>query len=96
MIHNILVKYNNTVKDKDAFAKEVEILFCDLVGTVPGVNEVVVRKNCIDRPNRYDLMISIDMDKNALEDYDKSLVHKKWKNEYASFWEAKAIFDFED
>lgn len=96
MIHNILVKYNNTVTDKDSFAKEVEILFCDLVGTVPGVNEVVVRKNCIDRPNRYDLMISIDMDKNALDSYDNSSVHKKWKKDYASYLESKAIFDFED
>lgn len=95
MLHHIIIKYNNSVKDKDAFAKEAEILFSGLVGTVPGINDVSVHKNCIDRSNRYDLMIVIDMEKDALDDYDDSMIHKRWKKDYSDLIEMKAIFDCE-
>ena len=37
---------------------------------IPGIYGVKVKPCCIDRPNRYDIMIEIEMDKEALPAYD--------------------------
>ena len=52
-------------------------------------------RNCIDRENRYDLAIIIDMDKAALPAWDASELHREWKSGFGSYLAAKAIFDFE-
>ncbi len=96
MKHNILAKYNDSVTDKDKFADEVESLFGRLCGSIDGIHSVSVLRNCIDRPNRYDIMIVIDMDRTALDAYDDSEVHHFWKNHYSGYLEKKAIFDYED
>lgn len=49
----------------------------------------------IDRPNRYDLLILICMDKTALPAFDESEVHHVWKDTYTPFIAQKAIFDCE-
>ncbi len=41
-------------------------------------------------------MIQIDMDKSALEEYDKSQWHFLWKQEYGRFIDTKTIFDYEE
>lgn len=51
--------------------------------------------NCIDRPNRYDLMITIDMDEEALAAYDASDPHHEWKETFGDLIEKKAIFDYQ-
>ena len=50
---------------------------------------------CIDRENRYDVMIVLDMDKDALSAWDASPLHHQWKDEYGALLEKKAIFDHE-
>ena len=50
---------------------------------------------CVDRANRYDLMIVLDMDKDALPNWDASDIHHRWKDEYGGLLEKKAIFDYE-
>ena len=55
-----------------------------------------MKTSCINRPNRYDLMIVLDMDPEALPAYDVSEPHIRWKTEYGSVVETKAIFDCED
>ena len=64
--------------------------------SIPGIHGVRVLPCCIDRPNRYDLMIEIDMDKEALEAYDACAAHKQWKQEYGPLLASKAIFDSEE
>ena len=63
---------------------------------IPGIHAVKVKPCCIDRPNRYDLMIEIEMEREALEAYDNCEPHKRWKKDYGHLLEAKAIFDSED
>ena len=54
-----------------------------------------VRENVTPRENRYDLMIVLDMDDDALPIWDKSSLHQKWKAEFGSRIEKKCIFDCE-
>ena len=95
MKHHILVKFNETVADKAKIADEAKALFSELSGK-NGIHDVTVKNNCINRENRYDMMIIIDMEKDALGFYDESEQHKKWKKEYACYILNRAIFDSED
>ena len=95
MKHCILVKWNKEIKDKNAMADTVKSVFDKLL-SIQGIHEIKYRKNCIDRENRFDLLISIDMDKAVLSVYDTSAPHVEWKEKYGKFVEKKAIFDFEE
>ena len=95
MKHVILVKWNALVSDKNAIKTEVEIIFEQLLKFEP-IHDVKIHQNVIDRANRYDLMIVIEMDKEFLPVYDESEQHKEWKQKFGKFVENKAIFDFED
>ena len=92
MLHHILVKWTAEVTDKAALAAEVEALFQGVL-TVDGVHGVTVHPNVIDRPNRYDLLICIDMDQAALPAYDACPTHHQWKDAYGYLVASKAIFD---
>ena len=96
MQHHVIVKFNEKVKDKIALADEIGLLFKGMEGTVPGVHKVSPHKNCINMSNRYDLMIIVDMEKEALEAYSNSAIHDKWINEYPQFLESKVIMEYED
>ena len=92
MLHHILVKWTDEVHNKTALSAEVEALFQDVL-TVSGVHGVTVHPNVINRPNRYDLLIRIDMDESALPAYDDCAAHHRWKDEYGHLVAKKAIFD---
>ena len=92
MKHCILVKFKKDFDLKNELPNIKEI-FDTIV--VPGVNFVEYITNCIDRENRYDLLIRIDMDKEALSKYDECENHHRWKEEYKDHIEKKAIFDYE-
>lgn len=96
MQHHVIVKFNSTVKDKKALANEISVLFKGMEGMVKGVHKVTPHQNCINMSNRYDLMIIVDMDKDALEAYSNSPIHNKWINEYPQYLESKVIMDYED
>lgn len=49
----------------------------------------------MDRDNRYDVLIRLDMDREALSLYDVSAMHHRWKDEFMPLLEKKAIFDHE-
>ena len=93
MKHHIIVKWKEEV-DKASVVKPVRELFsgCTEIG---GVHGCEIIENCVDRPNRYDLMIVISMDADALTTWDESGIHKKWKKEYGESIDKKAIFDCE-
>ncbi|MDO5445508.1 MAG: Dabb family protein [Eubacteriales bacterium] len=96
MRHHILAKYNQEVKpeQKDQLADDILHLF-ENTKSIPGIHQVEVHKNCINRENRYDILIVIEMDQAALEEYDRCEWHKQWKEEYGKLLEKKAIFDCE-
>ena len=94
MVHYIIAKLADS--DKAASLVEpVRALFEETL-SIPGIHAVRVKPCCIARPNRYDLMIEIEMDKDALPAYDASAPHKRWKEEYGHLLQAKAIFDSEE
>ena len=94
MKHHILVKWNEKVTDKQALLPEIEALFQGTLA-VPGVRGVSLHPNVIDRPNRYDLLILIDMEIAARPAYDACDAHHAWKDGYGHLIEKKAIFDCE-
>ena len=95
MTHCILVKWNELVADKKAILEQVKLIF-DKLTKIDGIHSVKFLENVIDRKNRFDLMILIDMEKNVLPIYDESEPHHEWKEKYGKFVENKAIFDYEE
>ena len=93
MRHFIIVKLK-APKEKEALAAPVKALF-DQTLAIPGIHEVKLHLSCSERSNRYDMMIEIIMEPEALAAYDVSEPHRRWKQEYGSHIEAKAIFDCE-
>lgn len=94
MKHDIIVKWNADVDDKRkaAMIPAIRALF-EQTAAIPGIRGVELFPNVTPRPNRYDLMIEIDMDPSALEAYDDCKWHHQWKSEYGGLIEKKAIFD---
>jgi len=94
MKHCILIKWNKEVTDRRHMVENVKNVFDKLL-IISGIYKVEYRQNCIDRANRYDLLVEIDLDKEVLPAYDQSAPHLEWKEKYGKFVENKAIFDFE-
>ena len=94
MKHHIIVKFREGV-DVDALLEPVERIFAETL-TIPGVRALALKRSCVDRSNRFDLMIVLDMDREALPAYDGSEPHHRWKSEYGALVERKAIFDCEE
>lgn len=94
MRHRIIVKWNEKVTDKEAILPGIQELFAP-VKELPGIQDIHFFTSCVDRPNRFDLAIAIDMEEGALEAYDVSEAHKKWKETYTPYILSKTIFDCE-
>lgn len=94
MLHHILVKWKERPADPSALHEQIQALFNQTL-TLPGVHGVELIPNVVDRPNRYDLLIRIDMDMDALPVYDACEAHHCWKEQYGPLIEKKAIFDCE-
>lgn len=94
MKHHIIVKWNETVTDKLEILKEVRELYGG-ADRIDGIRNVTLYPNCVDRANRYDLMIVLEMDPEALPLWDACEIHHRWKTEYGNRIASKAIFDCE-
>ena len=92
MKHCILVKFIKSFDWQSELSK-IATIFDSI--DINGVHKTEYLVNCIDRENRYDLLIRIDMEKEALEKYDMSENHHIWKETYSKYIEKKAIFDYE-
>ncbi|MGI5070813.1 hypothetical protein [Treponema pectinovorum] len=97
MKHCILVKFIPEISKKleNSFIEQIQDIFNGTTD-IDGVHYVKIFKRCINRDNRADIMIEIDMDKNSLEEFDQSDAHLIWKREYSRFIVEKTIFDFEE
>lgn len=94
MLHYILVRYNDRAADREDLRQEIAALF-DRALELPGVEEVRLHSAVIESPARYDLMIVMRMQKDALAAFDASSIHREWKERFARYVDAKAIFDCE-
>ena len=93
MKHHILVKFVDGT-DPGSLLEPIRTLFAPLL-ELPGIHGLELKPNCVDRPNRYDLLIVLDMDREALPAYDASEPHLRWKRDYGERIAKKAIFDCE-
>ena len=91
MKHYIIVKFTEGT-DFRALSGPVRRIFEETL-SIPGVRGVDVRLSNSERLNRYDMMIVMDMDKEALSAYDVSAPHLRWKSEYGDLVAKKTIFD---
>ena len=83
MKHCIIAKFNDTAGDKAAMTAQIEALLSS-APAMDGIHGHIVLRNCVDRDNRYDLAIVIDMDKAALPVWDASELHREW--DFFYFW----------
>ncbi|MDO4493140.1 MAG: hypothetical protein Q4C53_04550 [Clostridia bacterium] len=96
MKHCILVKLTPEGKERlPEMLPEIRALFEQTL-SIEGVTAIDCKRNCIDRPNRSDLLIEMTMTEGALPVYDASEPHRQWKEGYGKYIASKAIFDFED
>ena len=93
MKHFIIVKWNDPAAMK-AKIGEIDAIFQKTL-SIPGVHAATVHPSCSDRSNRYDLMIEIDMDADALPAYDACEPHHTWKDTFGGDIAHKVIFDYE-
>lgn len=91
MKHHILVKWK---EGENPELEPVRRLFEETL-KIPGIHSVSLHTNVVARPNRYDLLILMRMEREALEAYDQSEPHLRWKQSYGEKIEKKAIFDCE-
>lgn len=95
MKHMIIVKANESAPAREEFAKAAEEVF-KTITNIDGVHSLRVRLGLPMAANRYDFIVEIDMDKEALPAYNDSPEHHLWKEKYGGWIEKKAIFDTED
>ena len=94
MQHCILVKWTPDAGDKDALAKEAEAIFAQAVAD--GVaTALTIRRNVINRPIRYGLLIVLPMTPDLLPGSDGSEPHHRWNETFGPRIQQKAIFDYE-
>ena len=94
MKHYIIVKFVEGT-DVKALVDPVKAIYDETL-SIPGVHSVDFKLSNSDRANRYDLMIVMDMGKEALPAYDVSEPHIRWKTEYGDRVARKAIFDCDE
>lgn len=94
MKHHIIVKFTDGT-DFHALEKPVWSIFEETL-SIPGIHGLDIKLSNSDRQNRYDMMIVMEMEKDALPAYDISEAHLRWKSEYGSLIAKKAIFDCDD
>ena len=80
MKHYIIVKFDESV-DANEMVSQIRELFHKALD-INGVDKVEIYVSNINLPNRHDLMIKMSLSQIALELFDNSEVHKKWKSEY--------------
>ncbi len=93
MRHFIIVKWKQPDEMRGKL-DGIEAIFKKTL-EIPGIHKVILHPSCSDRANRYDLMIEIEMDAEALPAYDASEPHHFWKDTYGEAIQSKAIFDCE-
>lgn len=93
MKHYIIVKFNENV-EKEKLINPIKELFQKAMH-IKEVLKVDIYESNMDLPNRYDLMIKMNLSKKALEEFDNGEIHKEWKEKFGKYIMNKTIFDCE-
>jgi len=93
MKHYIIVKFKENVDKKDIL-NPLKTLFNKAID-IKGIDKIEFYTSSIELPNRYDLMIKMTLNKQALIEFDNSEIHNTWKTEFGKYIIAKTIFDCE-
>ena len=91
MKHFIIIKFKENT-DKDVLIEETEKLFKE-TETIEGIKKVEVFTNSIKKPNRFDMMIKITLNKGSLKELEQSRILKDWEDKYNKYIDKKTIFD---
>ncbi len=91
MKHFIIVKFKDNVEVHN-LVEPIKKLFKESLN-INGIDRVEFYTSNVNMHNRYDLMIEMVLSREALEAFDNSEIHKKWKINYGEYIESKAIFD---
>ena len=91
MKHYIIVKFNDTFNYQE-HVDEIKDLFNETL-KIDGIKEVKLYLSNSKLDNRYDLMIKMILKIEALNEFDNSWIHQKWKDDYDKYIKSKVIFD---
>lgn len=94
MKHHIIVKWNENAAGKAEMAERAAKAFAG-AEMIEGVTACELIRSCSERPNRYDLMIRMEVSAEGLKNWDDSEIHAAWKRDFGPFIASKAIFDCE-
>lgn len=91
MKHYIIVKF----KDKYNYKLEIDNIknLFNEAKKIDGVGDIIVKCSNSAKENRFDLMIEMTLNYEGLQNFDNSVIHYNWKNEYGKYVENKTIFD---
>lgn len=89
--HFIIVKFKDSLNFNE-FVEPIKKLFNKAL-KIEGVDKVDIYPSNTNLPNRYDLMIRMELTSKALIEFDNSGIHKLWKSEYGKYIVDKTIFD---
>lgn len=92
MLHCILVKWNDDGKKLPDAPAQIRALFRSALA-LDGVFAVEVLPNIVSNPNRYDLMIRMQISEEGLQRFDQSEIHQTWKDRYGAYIQHKAVID---
>lgn len=94
MRHYIFVQWKPEETAQENLARHAEQLFSK-AAAAPGVQGVTVSRACIRGHNRCDLMICMELSRDALTAFDASPLHQEWKAQFGPHIAQKWIFDCE-
>ena len=91
MQHYIIVKFNeNTEKEK--IINPIKELF-KRTNKIKEIKKLEIFESNINLPNRYDLMIKMELTPKALNEFYNSYIHNEWKEKLSKYIMSKTIFD---
>lgn len=93
MRHYIIAKFKPGV-DWRPLVEPILAIFEETLA-IEGVTGVWVYPSSSSRENRHHLMVELELTPAALEAYDASAPHLRWKETYGPLLESKTIFDRE-
>ena len=91
MKHYIIVKFKNDYNYLNEL-ESIKKMFNESLN-LDGINKIDIYKSNSSLSNRYDLMIKMELTKEGLVNFDNSVIHSRWKNDYGKYIENKTIFD---
>ena len=91
MQHYIIVKFNENI-EKEEIINHIKELF-KRTNQIKEIKKLEIFESNMNLPNRYDLMIKMELSQKALNEFDNSDIHKEWKEKFGKYIMSKTIFD---